>query len=259
MPDTAKQIATIDQTGKGRAGLNIVAGWNKPEYEALGLNLPDDHETRYGYAQEWFDVVRKLWTSTEHFGWDGKYFHLKGVKGDPAPVRGTVPVINAAGSPQGREFATDNANFLFTPAIDLARSTVEIQALNEQAKTKGRDLKVLTFSHVICRETEAEARAWLDYAAKTNADRAAVDNLVRLQFAHAQSFPHDLLAHIRDLMAAGHGGFPLIGTPDQVAEGILALHRAGFAGTTLSFVDYVKEFPYFRDTVLPKLAAAGIR
>ncbi len=255
----AKQIATIDQIGKGRAGLNIVAGWNKPEYEALGLNLPDDHETRYGYAQEWFDVVRKLWTSTEHFDWDGKYFHLKGVKGDPAPVRGTVPIINAAGSPQGREFATDNANFLFTPAIDLARSTVEIAALNEQAKTRGRDLKVLTFSHVICRETEAEARAWLEYTAKTNADWAAVDNLVRLQFAHAQSFPHDLLAHIRDLMAAGHGGFPLIGTPDQVAEGILALHRAGFAGTTLSFVDYVKEFPYFRDTVLPKLAAAGIR
>ena len=36
------------------AGLNIVAGWNQPEYEALGLTLPADHETRYGYAQEWF-------------------------------------------------------------------------------------------------------------------------------------------------------------------------------------------------------------
>ena len=46
----AKQIATMDQIGAGRAGLNIVAGWNKPEYEALGLTLPDDHESRYGYA-----------------------------------------------------------------------------------------------------------------------------------------------------------------------------------------------------------------
>ena len=65
----AKQIATMDQVGNGRAGLNIVAGWNKPEYEALGLTLPDDHETRYGYAQEWFDVVEKLWTSK---GWSSK-------------------------------------------------------------------------------------------------------------------------------------------------------------------------------------------
>jgi FMNH2-dependent dimethyl sulfone monooxygenase len=88
--------------------------------------LPDDHETRYGYAQEWFDVVRKLWSSKEYFDWDGQYFQLKGVHGDPLPLSGDVPIINAAGSPQGREFATDNANFLFTPAIDLEPSTEEI-------------------------------------------------------------------------------------------------------------------------------------
>ena len=63
----AKQLATIDQISGGRIGLNIVAGWNKPEYEALGLTLPDDHETRYGYAQEWFDIVKALWTRTESF------------------------------------------------------------------------------------------------------------------------------------------------------------------------------------------------
>jgi FMNH2-dependent dimethyl sulfone monooxygenase len=254
----AKQIATIDQIGQGRAGLNIVAGWNKPEYEALGLTLPDDHETRYGYAQEWFDVVRKLWASTEHFDWNGSFFKLKAVKGDPRPI-GEVPIINAAGSPQGREFATRNANFLFTPAIDLSRSTGEIAELKAQASQVGRSVDVLTFSHVICRPTREEAEAWLQYTARDNADWAAVDNLVRLQFAHAQSFPHDLLALIRDRMAAGHGGFPLIGTPEDVANGIIALAEAGFRGTTLSFVDYVAEFPYFRDTVLPILAAKGLR
>ncbi len=67
------------------------------------------------------------------------------------------------------------------------------------------------------------------------------------------------LALIRDRMAAGHGGFPLTGTPEQVADGIAALHAAGFRGTTLSFVDYVEEFPYFRDNVLPLLEQRGIR
>lgn len=255
----AKQIATIDQVGKGRAGLNIVAGWNKPEYEALGLQLADDHETRYEYAQEWFDVVRKLWSATEHFDWNGKHFTLKAVKGDPRPQRGTVPIINAAGSPQGREFATDNANFLFTPAIDLDRSVEEIKELKAQAAAKNRKVDVLTFSHVICRPTEAEARDYLKHTADDNADWEAVDNLIRLQFAHAHSFPHDLMKLIRDRFAAGHGGFPLIGTPEQVAEGILSLHKTGFAGTTLSFIDYAEEFPYFRDNVLPLLEQAGIR
>jgi FMNH2-dependent dimethyl sulfone monooxygenase len=255
----AKQLATMDQIGNGRAGLNIVAGWNKPEYEALGLTLPDDHETRYGYAQEWFDIVQKLWTSEEYFDWEGKYFNLKHVAGDPKPLNGRPPILNAAGSETGRAFATDNADYLFTPAIDLTRSVEEIKELKELAKSKGRDVGVLTFSHVICRETEEEATALRDRLMGDLADWDAVDNLVNLQFAHAQSFPHDLLAQIKNLFAMGHGGFPLVGTPRQVADGIITLHETGFSGTTLSFLDYVEEFPYFRDNVLPLLAEAGIR
>ena len=254
----AKQLATIDQISGGRIGLNIVAGWNKPEYEALGLTLPDDHETRYGYAQEWFDIVKALWSREDAFDWDGKFFKLKTVLGDPRPST-PLPIINAAGSGQGREFAVRNADFLFTPAIDLSRSGDEIAALKAQGKAAGRDIDVLTFSHVVCRPTEKEAKDYLQHFGQTNADWEAVDNLVRLQFAHAQSFPHDLLALIRDRMAAGHGGFPLTGTPEQVAEGIASLHAAGFRGTTLSFVDYVEEFPYFRDNVMPLLEERGIR
>ena len=254
----AKQLATIDQISGGRIGLNIVAGWNKPEYEALGLTLPDDHETRYAYAQEWFDIIKALWTRKEAFDWDGAFFKLKNVLGDPRPSR-PVPILNAAGSAQGREFAVRNANFLFTPAIDLERSRDEIAQLKQQAADVGRAVDVLTFSHVICRPTEQEAKDYLKHTADTHADWEAVDNLVRLQFAHAQSFPHDLLKLIRDRMAAGHGGYPLTGTPEQVAAGIIALHETGFRGTTLSFVDYAEEFPYFRDNVLPILDAHGLR
>ena len=253
----AKQVATLSEASGGRVGLNIVAGWNKPEYDALGLTLPDDHETRYGYAQEWYDFVRKLWAEDKPFDWDGKYWKTKRSYGLPHPLC-APPIVNAAGSAQGREFATDNANFLFTPAIDLARSKEEIEQLKNQAKNKGRKVDVLTFSHVVCRPTEAEAQAELKRQLD-NADWGAVDNLVRLQFAHAQSFPHDLLALIRERMATGHGGFPLVGTPEQVANGLCALHEAGFRGTTLSFLDYAKEFPYFRDGVLPILQQRGIR
>jgi dimethylsulfone monooxygenase len=254
----AKQLATIDQISGGRIGLNIVAGWNKPEYEALGLTLPDDHETRYGYAQEWFEIVQALWSRDKSFDWDGKYFKLKNVLGDPRP--GTpLPILNAAGSEDGRRFAVHNANFLFTPAIDLDRSREEVAALKQQASSSGKSIDVLTFAHVVCRPTEQEAKDYLEHFGRTHADWDAVDNLVRLQFAHAQSFPHDLLALIRDRMAAGHGGYPLIGTPEQVAEGIIAIHATGFRGVALSFVDYAGEFPYFRDNVLPILEAHGIR
>ena len=87
----------------------------------------------------------------------------------------------------------------------------------------------------------------------------ALDNLMNLMFAHAQSFPAEIRQLLRDRMAVGHGGFPLVGTPEQIAQSIEDLHQAGFSGTTLSFLDYVEEFPYFRDQVLPLLEAKGLR
>jgi alkanesulfonate monooxygenase SsuD/methylene tetrahydromethanopterin reductase-like flavin-dependent oxidoreductase (luciferase family) len=254
----AKQVATLDQIGHGRAGINIVAGWFKPEYEALGLKLPTEHKVRYAYAQEWFDIVAKLWTSEDRFDWDGANFQLKDVYGDPKPLRGKVPIINAGGSPEGRAFAMRNANFLFTPAIDLTRSIAEVAELKQQAAKAGREVGVLTFSHVVCRPTEQEAKDYYaSYVAQSDWD--SVDYALRMQFATAFSFPHDLLAQIRERFAAGHGGFPLTGDPEQVADGIEQLYRAGFAGTTLSFVNYVDEFPFFARTVLPILEARGIR
>ena len=63
----AKMLSTIDQIAPGRVALNIVAGWNKPEYDALGLVLPATHEERYGFAQEWCQIVRALWNRKEAF------------------------------------------------------------------------------------------------------------------------------------------------------------------------------------------------
>lgn len=253
----AKQIATMAEISSDRVGLNIVAGWNKPEYDALGIDLPDDHDTRYEYAQEWYDVINKLWNHEGRFDWDGKYFHLEQIHSDPRP-NSQPPIFNAAGSAEGKEFASNNADFLFTPVMDLSRSKSEIKEIKEQALAKDRKVGVLTFSHVVCRPTQEEAGAeWKRLV--DNEDTGAVDNLMNLQFSHAQSFSHDLLAEIRERMAVGHGGFPLVGTPEEVADRITALHEAGFSGSTLSFFDYKNEFPYFRDNVLPILRARGIR
>lgn len=255
----AKQLATIDQIGHGRSGLNMVAGWNVPEMAALGLDLPDGHDVRYAYADEWFEIVRRLWSSTDRFDFEGRFFKLKDVHADPLPFAGLPPVINAAGSKEGRDFAVKNAEFLFTPAINLKRSLDETAELKALARSEGKPIELLTFSHVVCRPTTKEAEDYVQYFGFEQRDTKTLDRVMALQFAHAQSFPPDLLKIIRDRFAVGHGGYPLVGTPVQVADGICAIRDAGFSGTTLSFVDYVKEFPYFRDEVLPLLEARGLR
>ncbi len=75
-----------------------MAGWNKPEKDAFGVDLQSDHGERYTRAQEWFDNVQKIWSSDTAFDWEGTYFQGTGVYGNPKPVQSNVPILNAASS-----------------------------------------------------------------------------------------------------------------------------------------------------------------
>ncbi len=255
----AKQLATADQLGRGRLGLNVVAGWNKPEYDAFGAQLPAAHADRYALAQEWFDYVRRVWNHEGAFDWDGRFFQGKGIAALPHPFDGDLPIMNAAGSGEGRAFAVRNADFLFMIAVDLAQSKTEVAAIHEAARATGRDTGAFTLSHVVCRPTVREAEEYLHWYAEENADWGAVDNLMTLQGLHAQSFPAEALRTMRGRFAAGHGTYPLIGDPDGIAAELGRIVEAGFAGTTLSFVDYVRELPFFLDEVVPRLERMGLR
>lgn len=257
---TAKQLATADQIGGGRAGINIVAGWNKPEYDAFGTDLPQDHDARYALAQEWWDVIQKIWSADEVFDWDGEYYQLKGLEGWPKPVNGTLPVLNAGSSGQGRNYAARNADYAFTVVVGPEDGAEIVKSITAEAREKyDRDTGVFTLGHVVVRPTRKEAEEYLHYYADEHADWDAVDNLMRLQGMHAQSFTPEMLATFRHRFAAGHGSVPLIGSPDDVADEIERYAEAGFAGMTMAFVDYTKELGYFAEEVLPRLERKGIR
>jgi alkanesulfonate monooxygenase SsuD/methylene tetrahydromethanopterin reductase-like flavin-dependent oxidoreductase (luciferase family) len=256
----AKQLATLDQIAPGRSGLNIVAGWNKPEYETFGVDLPQDHDDRYAMAQEWWDVISRLWRSTEPFDHHGRFFHLSHVEGFPKPTFGSIPILNAGSSTQGRDFAARNANFAFTVVGGPEDGAEITSTITTTARERyGREMGVFTLGHVVCRPTQKEAEEFLHYYADEHADWEAVDNLMELQGLHAQSFSKEMLETFRGRFAAGHGSCPLIGTPDMVAEEISRFANAGFAGMTVAFVDYVDELGYFAQEVLPRLEDQGIR
>ncbi|MFI5706373.1 LLM class flavin-dependent oxidoreductase [Kribbella sp. NPDC051620] len=256
----AKQLATVDQIGQGRAGVNIVAGWNKPEYEAFGVDLPSDHDDRYTLAQEWWDVIHRIWTTPGRFDYDGRFFQLRHVEGIPKPYDGPLPVLNAGSSKQGRDFAARNADFAFTVVGGPDDGAEVVRTVSAQARDRyRRSVGAFTLGHVVCRPSRAEAEDFLRYYADENADWDAVDNLMALQGLHAQSFTPEMLQTFRARFASGHGSCPLVGTPDDVADQIERFHRAGFGGMTLSFVDYVSELGYFAQEVLPRLESKGIR
>lgn len=257
----AKQFATIDHLSGGRFGLNIVCGWNQPEYAMFGLELPEDHPTRYRYGQEWWEVIRKSWEVTAPFDWDGEFFRLRGARCSPHPLGSRLPpLMNAGSSQEGREFAARNCDFLFTVMINPEQGQQDVAFIKDVARTRyRRELEVFTTTYVVCRPTRQEAEDYHHHYAVTCADRPAVERLMQLQGMYAQSFPQDLIDALRVQFAGGHGVYPLIGDPEHVANELARIHAAGYAGATLAFVNYLEELPYFAAEVLPRLEARGLR
>lgn len=50
----ARMASTIDSISGGRFGVNLVTGWQKPEYEQMGMWPGDDYfASRYDYLTEY--------------------------------------------------------------------------------------------------------------------------------------------------------------------------------------------------------------
>jgi len=168
-------------------------------------------------------------------------------------------VMNAGSSGAGRSFAAKNCDFLFTVLIDLEKGKQDVQSIKGIAASFGRGIDVFTTAYVVLRPTRKEAQEYHEHYTMKMGDFAAVDHLMELQGLHAQSFPPEAFQLFRQRFLGGHGVYPLIGDADDVAAELAKISAAGFIGTTITFVNYVDEFPYFRDEVLPRLERLGLR
>src|SRR6516225_7160506 len=253
----AKALATVDHASNGRAGLNIVCGWNPEEFSLFGLELIEE---RYAQGLEWFDVINRIYTADEPFDYDGKFYRLKNVSGKPRPVQQPRPVtLNAAFSPPGRDFAAKAADFLFTAFVDIDKGREHIGDMKQRAEKQGRTLGVCTTCHVVCRPSQAEAEDYYQHYAVTMADNASVDHYMGQKQKFSGSHEEEAYRLHRKRFAGGAGTYPLVGTPVHIADELIKISQAGFAGATVSFVNFKNELPYFIETVLPLLRKAGVR
>ena len=91
------------------------------------------------------------------------------------------------------------------------------------------------------------------------ADKGAVDYHMSQKQKFAGSHDEATFRLHAKRFAGGAGTYPLIGTPEKIAAEMARMSEAGFAGTTVSFVNFKDELPYFIESVLPLLELAGLR
>jgi alkanesulfonate monooxygenase SsuD/methylene tetrahydromethanopterin reductase-like flavin-dependent oxidoreductase (luciferase family) len=258
----AKQSTVVDHISGGRFILNIVTGWNKPEIEMFGTDLLP-HDERYDMAEEWLSILKRLWTEDEEFDHEGKYYKI--VKGylAPKPIqRPFPPVMNAGGSERGRHFAAKHCDMVFVALgePDFERNKAHVDAYRKLAREEyGREVAVWTSANIIQAETEAEARRYNDYVVHEKGDWEAATMALNTLGLNSKTFSPEAIKHLKELWIAGWGSYPLIGTREQVVDGLIKLSDMGLDGVLLCWPRYEEEMREFKNGTYPLLVQAGLR
>ncbi len=248
---TAKMITTLDHISGGRAGLNIVAGAYKAEFDQMGAwDESLDHDERYQLAEEWTTVVKRLW-SEPSVDFEGRYFAMKGCVSDPKPLSKPRPDLICAGmSERGLRFAVRAADACFIGG----RTAEERRDASRRARRMAADHGLTTRTYMMCTviqaDTDAAAEA-LVTRYRDGVDMAAVIEMLRSWGAPAERL---------DSLAASQGAFmtqTVAGAPATCSAEIEALvNYCELDGLMLIFDDYDAGLKRFGSEVLPDLRKA---
>lgn len=255
----AKAISTIDHISGGRVAMNVVAGWMQKEMGMFGADVLD-HDARYAYADEWMEIVARLWTQEETFDFSGAYLKVKEGNQQPKSVQfPRPPVMNAGLSPAGNAYAIRWSDMVFTSPDknDFETTKKNVDALRNTAAQRGRQLQVWIPCAIEVASTEAEAKATVSRFMDEEGDVEAMANFVDWSSGSNMS-PERRQVLMQGAKQAGRG-YPLIGTPDQIVERLQALSDSGIDGVCLTWLNYERGIPLFIQEVLPRLEKAGLR
>lgn len=259
----AKLGATVDQISRGRWMINIVSGWVKDEYEMFGVPWLE-HEDRYDMSREFITILKGLWTQ-ERFDFHGKHFRIEDGYLEPKPVRlPHCPIVNAGTSPVAKQMTAELCDWYFSSSFSVEQLKAEVEEVKQMAAALGRTVRVVTYAFVLCRETAAQAqaearhiRANADYeAARVFAERMILQTIGTREVITGGK--PALTQEMLDMLILGLGARPLIGSPEQVAEGLKILADVGADAVLLGFPHYIEDLRFFQHTVTPLLQQAGV-
>lgn len=250
----ARMAATIDSISNGRFGINLVTGWQRPEYSQMGLWPGDEFfSTRYEYLAEYAQVLRDLW-GTGHSDLKGKYFTMEDCRVSPKP-QADMKIICAGSSDAGMAFSAQYAdyNFCFGKGVNtpsaFAPTTERLRAATARS---GREVNSCVLFMIIAEETEAAARAkWQLY--KDGADQEALQWLGDQAAVDTRSGSDTNVRQMSDPTSAVNINMgTLVGSFEQVAAMLDEVATVpGTEGVMLTFDDFLEGIEKFGQRIQP--------
>ncbi|CDX51119.1 Dimethyl-sulfide monooxygenase [Mesorhizobium plurifarium] len=178
----ARRLSTLDHLTNGRIAWNIVTGFLASAARGVGLDTIQKHDDRYDVADEYMDVLYKLWEGSwaddavvrdaasgvytrpdrvRRIDHRGKYFRVDAIAlTEPSPQR-TPTLYQAGASRRGRAFSARHAETILISGHTKALVAETVADIRRQAKAFGRDPqdpKIVLGATIVAAPTKAEAR-----------------------------------------------------------------------------------------------------
>ncbi|WP_295481894.1 dimethylsulfone monooxygenase SfnG [Pseudomonas sp. SC11] len=250
----AKQLASIDQFTGGRIAVNVVSGWFKGEFRAIGEPWLD-HDERYRRSEEFIRALKGIWTQ-DNFSFHGDFYRFNDYSLRPKPLQRPHPEIFQGGSSRAaRDMASRVSDWYFTNGNSVAGIKAQIDDLRAKAAANGHSVKVGVNAFIIARDSEEEAQAVLaEIIAKADPEavRGFASEAKNAGAASPEGEGNWAQSSFEDLVQYNDGfKTNLIGTPRQIAERIVALKAVGVDLILSGFLHFQEEVEYFGRRVLP--------
>ncbi|HEV2531883.1 pyrimidine utilization protein A [Phenylobacterium sp.] len=249
----ARMASTIDSIAPGRFGINLITGWQKAEYDQMGLWPGEQHYSdRYNYLAEYATVLKEL-LATGVSNFKGKYLQMEDCRVSPHPRE--TKIICAGSSDEGLAFTAQFADYAFALGkgtnTPTAFAPVNARLKAAAAKT-GRDVASYILFMIIADETDEKAMAkWQLY--RDGADQEALSWLSNQAAPNAKASPTTNTTQLADATSAVNLNMgTLVGSYESVARMLDEIAAVpDTAGVLLTFDDFRKGIDDFGQRIQP--------
>ncbi|QCI12683.1 LLM class flavin-dependent oxidoreductase [Pseudomonas putida] len=235
----ARKLATLEHLLDGRLAVHVISGGNDTEQRKDGDYL--DHDQRYARTDEFLEVVRKVWTSDTPFDHAGEHYHAQGAFSAIKPLQQPhLPVFFGGSSQAALEVAGKHADVFALWGESLEQTAETIAAVRAEAARHGREVQFsVSFRPIIAATEEAawakaetilgQARERIERSGPVIANKPQSVGAQRLleTVARGERVDERLWTGIAALVGGGHNSTALVGTPEQVADALLAYYDLG--------------------------------
>ncbi|RDK11722.1 LLM class flavin-dependent oxidoreductase [Cupriavidus lacunae] len=261
----ARQIATLDQFSGGRLGVHFISGGSDSEQQRDGDFL--DHDQRYARTDEYLHILRRIWTEAVPFDHEGQFYRFAQGFSEVKPAQQPrVPIYFGGASEAALAVAGKHADVyaLWGESLDQVRElTGRVRA---EAAKHGRTVRFsVSFRPVLA---ETEEKAWARADSILERTRA-----LRVQAGYSRGGPQQSEGARRLLAAAGKGdrvdqrlwtaiaretggrsnSTGLVGTPEHVAQALLAYYELGVTTFLIRGFDPLEDAIDYGRELIPRV------